>query len=93
MSLLPWDEMLRAGLRMGLAPDRVWRLSLKEWRALTGQGAHGRGMERAHFQRLLEAFPDVPDTSRSTGASPSERPAPYPGNTRNPRARVGPSDR
>ena len=68
MSLLPWDEMLRAGLRMGLAPDMLWRLSLKEWRALTGQGAHGGGaMGRNQFERFLEAFPDATSPSRRGG--------------------------
>ncbi len=62
MSLLPWDEMLRAGLRMGLAPETLWRLSLKEWRALTGQGAHGGGMGRAQLTELDQCYaPSSPE--------------------------------
>lgn len=64
MSLLPWDDMLRAGLRMGLAPQQIWQLSLKEWRALTGPGAHGAETGPMGRKRLEELISDWPDGER-----------------------------
>jgi hypothetical protein len=47
--------MLRAALRMGLAPEAFWRLSLKEWRMLTAAEAQPV-MGRADFERLMEVY-------------------------------------
>ena len=50
-----WPAMLRAALRMGVAPEAFWRLSLKEWRMLTS-GEAQPVMGRADFERLMEVY-------------------------------------
>lgn len=55
---IPWAEMLRLGLRMGLAPEVFWRLSLKEWRMLTEASVGAAPMGRAGLARLMEDWPD-----------------------------------
>lgn len=54
--MIPWGEMLRAGVRLGIPPAAFWRLSLKEWRMLTGPAA--ARPDRAAFERMAEAWPD-----------------------------------
>jgi uncharacterized phage protein (TIGR02216 family) len=54
----PWGEMLRAGVRMGLAPEVFWRLSLKEWRMLTEASPAAAPMGRQGLARLMEDWPD-----------------------------------
>ncbi len=54
--MLPWDVMLRAALRVGIAPESFWRLSLAEWRFLAGAGD---GLTRAEFERLIQNHPDT----------------------------------
>lgn len=49
--------MLRLALRMGVTPEAFWRLSLKEWRMLTGAG-EAAGMSRAELERLTARWPD-----------------------------------
>lgn len=49
--------MLRLAVTLNIAPEAFWRLSLKEWRALTGEG----GVEvltRAGLEALAIAHPD-----------------------------------
>lgn len=53
-----WDQALRAALAAGIAPEGFWRLSLREWRALTARPDAG-AMSRAEMERLREAWPDV----------------------------------
>jgi hypothetical protein len=48
--------MLRAALSAGIAPEAFWRLSLREWRWLAGNG--GDAMSRMRFAVLMSAFPD-----------------------------------
>ena len=57
MSRTPWDAVLRAARRLGLAPDAVWRLSLREWRALTAPDGPAP-LGRDAFERLRAAHPD-----------------------------------
>lgn len=52
---MDWRSALRAALRLGLTPEDFWRLSLVEWRALTGGAA---GLSRSELLALLERFPD-----------------------------------
>lgn len=52
-----WPAMLRAALRLGVAPEAFWRLSLKEWRALAGPEPGG-ALSRIEFERLAEEHPD-----------------------------------
>ena len=50
--------MLRlAATRFGIGPEAFWRLSLREWRALT-QEEPGPAMGRTAFERLAAAWPD-----------------------------------
>jgi len=53
----PWAGWLRRALELGLAPDAFWRLSFKEWRALTAS-AQAPALTRAEFDALARAFPD-----------------------------------
>jgi uncharacterized phage protein (TIGR02216 family) len=54
----PWDEMLRrAAGEFAIPPAAFWRLSLKEWRALT----HARvapALGRGALSALMARFPD-----------------------------------
>ncbi len=52
-----WPAMLRLAARLGVTPEAFWRLSLTEWRALTGVGV-GLGLNREEFERLIDQFPD-----------------------------------
>lgn len=55
----PWAEMLRlSALRLRVAPDAFWRLSLKEWRALTG-GDLAPSLDRAGLDALAALYPDT----------------------------------
>lgn len=54
----PWPALLRlAALRFGVTPQAFWRLSLAEWRALTGE-ERAEGLGRAAFEALAKAYPD-----------------------------------
>lgn len=48
--------LLRTALMIGFTPDRFWRLSLKEWRALNA-GADPV-LTRAGLEALAQQFPD-----------------------------------
>jgi uncharacterized phage protein (TIGR02216 family) len=52
----PWGAWLKAAFAFGIAPAMFWRLSLKEWRALTAAGASP--FDRAAFETLAAQFPD-----------------------------------
>ncbi|WP_426026620.1 phage tail assembly chaperone [Brevundimonas sp. TSRC1-1] len=54
----PWGEMLRAAMRMGIAPEAFWRLSLKEWRMLTAAPRGTAPMGRPGLTKLMEDWPD-----------------------------------
>jgi uncharacterized phage protein (TIGR02216 family) len=41
---------------MGIGPEAFWRLSLREWRALTT--TQGEALGRAGFEDLARRFPD-----------------------------------
>jgi uncharacterized phage protein (TIGR02216 family) len=62
MSLLPWPDLLRAALVLGLKPDEFWALSVVEWRALAAAGAGPEaGLSKDSFNALCAAFPDTED--------------------------------
>jgi uncharacterized phage protein (TIGR02216 family) len=50
----PWGEMMRAAMRMGIAPEAFWRLSLKEWRMLTTGPAPAAPLGRGELERMQE---------------------------------------
>lgn len=53
----PWPEALRLALQLGLPPDAFWRLSLREWRALTAAPA-APVLTRPGLDALLARYPD-----------------------------------
>ena len=54
---MSWAGSLRLALSLGLPPEAFWRLSLKEWRALT-QAPAAPSLNRAGLQDLLARYPD-----------------------------------
>ena len=59
----PWPEMLQTAVRMGVAPEAFWRLSLREWRMLTTTMSVNAPMGRIEFEQLAEVWPDNPPPS------------------------------
>ncbi len=53
----PWPAMLRLAVTLTITPEAFWRLSLKEWRALTG-GGEVEVLTRAGLEALARAHPD-----------------------------------
>ena len=54
----PWPAMLRLAVgTLRLTPEMFWRLSLKEWRALTGEGSEAV-LDREGLDALTRAYPD-----------------------------------
>lgn len=53
----PWRNWLSLAAGLGVAPAAFWRLSLAEWRALTGEGAAPL-LSRTAFEALATQFPD-----------------------------------
>lgn len=51
-----WPALLRAALAMGITPEAFWRLSLVEWRAISGGEAQALG--RDGFEDLARRYPD-----------------------------------
>lgn len=54
--MLAWAEMLRAAALMGIAPAQFWKLSLREWRALTTPS--GPALPREQFDLMMKMRPD-----------------------------------
>ncbi|HEX6861035.1 MAG TPA: phage tail assembly chaperone [Caulobacteraceae bacterium] len=54
--MTPWAAMLPLAVSMGITPREFWRLSLREWRALVGDG--GEVLGRAGFEELVRRYPD-----------------------------------
>ena len=54
----PWGAWLKTAFAFGLNPADFWRLSLKEWRALTAPAP--APFNRAAFESLAAQFPDRP---------------------------------
>jgi uncharacterized phage protein (TIGR02216 family) len=50
--------MMRTAAILGTPPTGFWRLSLKEWRMLTGGPANAAPMGRRELMRMAEAWPD-----------------------------------
>ncbi|PVM92629.1 phage tail assembly chaperone [Caulobacter radicis] len=50
----------RAAVAFAIPPAAFWRLSLKEWRALAGEGeVGGAAMGRPALAALMARFPDA----------------------------------
>lgn len=56
-----WAAPLRLALSLGLPPDAFWRLSLKEWRALT-EAPPAPVLGRADLSALIARYPDEDPT-------------------------------
>lgn len=52
-----WAAPLRLALNLGLPPEAFWRLSLKEWRALT-EAPPAPVLSRADLSTLIARYPD-----------------------------------
>ncbi len=52
-----WAAPLRLALSLGLPPEAFWRLSLKEWRALT-EAPPAPAPSRADLSALIARYPD-----------------------------------
>lgn len=55
--MLPWPDMMRAALALGISPEAFWRLSLREWRWLSA--SPHRPMSRTDFEALCAADPET----------------------------------
>jgi Phage tail assembly chaperone protein, TAC len=55
MNVLPWSQLLSAAAQIGVTPAAFWALSVKEWRALMGEGF---GLDTGRLSELMAAFPD-----------------------------------
>lgn len=56
--MLPWGEMVRAALALGIEPEAFWRLSLREWRWLARAG---EAPSRADLVAMMADHPDAGD--------------------------------
>ncbi|HEX5775680.1 MAG TPA: phage tail assembly chaperone [Caulobacteraceae bacterium] len=54
--MTPWPRLLWLAAGMGVMPEAFWRLSLVEWRALSG--GDGDALTRTGFEALSRRFPD-----------------------------------
>ena len=54
--MLPWAEMWRAAISIGVAPSGFWALSLKEWRWLVGTPIDS--LQSDQLRDLMKEFPD-----------------------------------
>lgn len=52
----PWADWLRAAAALGVTPAAFWRLSVREWRALTA--AADAPLARNELEALMQRFPD-----------------------------------
>jgi len=52
-----WSEPLRLAVRLGVPPEAFWRLSLKEWRALT-ETPPAPVLTRPGLTALIARYPD-----------------------------------
>lgn len=56
----PWRALLAAANDLGVPPHLFWRLSLKEWRALSTSVTQIGPLTRLDFDHLIARFPDFP---------------------------------
>ena len=52
-----WDAALRLAVSLRISPEHFWRLSLREWRALTATPA-APILTRPTLDALIARFPD-----------------------------------
>ena len=61
--MMPWQDLLRAAVGLGLRPADFWALSLREWCWLS-RSISAPTLTRAEFQRLLAEHPDETKTAK-----------------------------
>ncbi|WP_454714502.1 phage tail assembly chaperone [Caulobacter segnis] len=54
---MSWGAPLRLALSLGLPPEAFWRLSLREWRALT-EAPPTPVLTRTDLRALIARYPD-----------------------------------
>lgn len=55
--MLPWADLIRSAVALGLSPDAFWACSLREWRWLAGKS--DRGFAQSSLEDLIRQFPDT----------------------------------
>ena len=55
--MLPWAEMMRQAMSLGISPKAFWPLSVREWLWLTHTSA-AAGFSRDTLKALIEEHPD-----------------------------------
>jgi uncharacterized phage protein (TIGR02216 family) len=55
---MPWGEMLRVAVGLGLSVEGFWRLSLREWRMLVAVPEGVMPLGRGELAALMEVWPD-----------------------------------
>lgn len=55
--MLPWADLIRSAVALGLSPDAFWACSLREWRWLANKS--GGGLSRPSLENLIRQFPDT----------------------------------
>ena len=58
--MLPWRDLLKAAVLLGIGPAAFWQLSLREWIWLTAES--GESLTRAALTDLMETNPDTEKT-------------------------------
>ena len=54
----PWRALLAAAIGLGVSPREFWRLSLREWRALSAPLLSADALSRTALDSLSAQFPD-----------------------------------
>lgn len=55
----PWRALLAAAIGLGVSPREFWRLSLREWRALSAPLLSADALSRTALDSLSTRFPDL----------------------------------
>jgi hypothetical protein len=66
-AILPWADLLTTAPHLGLTPPQFWALSVREWRALVGEG---QGLDPSTLSDLCAAFPDDEATMKEEHPCP-----------------------
>ena len=59
--MLPWADMFRQAVAMGLSPQDFWACSVREWCWLTDD--RESGLVRQRLNELIGQFPDREEVS------------------------------
>lgn len=57
--MIPWDAWMAYGIgRLRLPPTEFWRMSVREWRCVLGEGRDA-ALTRSELNDLLKEHPDA----------------------------------